>query len=72
MAVALSVLMPAYRSRFLFVAAMVASSRVVLGIHYPTDAIAGFLVGLLVVVVLKRIFDHAEIALSPAPHTPPD
>jgi membrane-associated phospholipid phosphatase len=72
MAVALSLLMPAYRARFLLAAVMVASSRVVLGIHYPSDAIAGFLVGLLVVVVLKSIFDQAEIALSLASHTPPD
>jgi membrane-associated phospholipid phosphatase len=72
MAVALSVLVPAYRVRFLLVAVMVASSRVALGIHYPSDAIAGFLIGLLVVVVIKSIFDHAEIALSLASHTPPD
>jgi membrane-associated phospholipid phosphatase len=69
-AVALSVLVPAYRAKFMMVAVMVASSRVVLGIHYPSDAIAGFLVGLLVVAVLKGIFDHAGIALGPASHTP--
>ena len=39
---------------------IVALSRVGLGVHFPTDTIAGFLIALVIILVLSRIFDRIE------------
>lgn len=39
---------------------IVALSRVGLGVHFPTDTIAGFLIALVIILILSRIFDKIE------------
>ncbi|MBO6124079.1 MAG: phosphatase PAP2 family protein [Methanobrevibacter sp.] len=39
---------------------IVAISRVGLGVHFPTDAIAGFIIALVIILILSRIFDKIE------------
>jgi membrane-associated phospholipid phosphatase len=64
MATTFSVLMPAYRPTFLLVATVVALSPIMIGMHYPSDAIAGALVGLTAVSILGAIFRHCGFELS--------
>jgi membrane-associated phospholipid phosphatase len=70
-AAALSVLLPSYRGTFLLLALLVAVSRVTLGIHYPSDAVAGLLLGLEIAILLKAIFVHAGIPLFAGKRPPP-
>jgi membrane-associated phospholipid phosphatase len=69
-AVALSILMPSYRGTFVLLAFLVAISRVILGIHYPSDAVAGMLLGLEIAILLRAIFVHAGIPLWAGQHPP--
>ena len=39
---------------------IVALSRVGLGVHFPTDTIAGFIIALVIILILSRIFDNVE------------
>ena len=39
---------------------IVALSRVGLGVHFPTDTIAGFIIALVIILLLSRIFDKIE------------
>jgi len=39
---------------------IVALSRVGLGVHFPTDTIAGFLIALVIILILSRIYDKVE------------
>lgn len=39
---------------------IVALSRVGLGIHFPTDTIVGFLIALVIILILSRIYDKVE------------
>ena len=48
----------------LVLACMIAFSRLYLGVHYPTDVLAGFLIGLLASVLavwmVRRFYDHKQ------------
>jgi hypothetical protein len=39
---------------------IVALSRVGLGVHFPTDTIAGFIIALVIILILSHIFDRLE------------
>ena len=39
---------------------IVALSRVGLGVHFPTDTIAGFIIALVIILILSRIFNKSE------------
>ena len=39
---------------------IVALSRVGLGVHFPTDTIAGFIIALVIILILSRIYDKLE------------
>jgi membrane-associated phospholipid phosphatase len=63
MAACFSILLPSYRPTFFLLAAICAFSRVVLGVHYPSDALAGMLIGFVAVVALRAIFRRCNIDL---------
>jgi undecaprenyl-diphosphatase len=66
-ALALSYLMPRWRWAFIFVAAMVCVSRVIISAHYPSDVLIGAIIGSLSAILLRRAFARRGIAFS---HTP--
>lgn len=57
LAYALSIFYPKYRVLFFVIAAVVASSRVILTSHYLSDVIFGAFFGIAFVYLLKEIFD---------------
>jgi len=63
MAAAFSILLPAYRSTFFLLAAIIAISRLLIGLQYPSDILAGGLVGMITVVCLEAMFDRFAIEL---------
>lgn len=59
-AVAATIYMAGYRKmgRFLYVfAALIGASRLYLGVHYPTDVIAGAIVGVLSAWIVRKVID---------------
>ena len=66
MATNLFLAIPIYIWNNLFVAIgligvfVVALSRVALGVHFPTDTIAGFIIALAIILILSRIYDKIE------------
>jgi membrane-associated phospholipid phosphatase len=62
-AAALSAIWPDHRHTFLTLAAVVAASRFVTGVHYLSDALLGFAVGLAIVVATRVLFSQCGIRL---------
>ena len=66
MATNLFLAIPIYVRNILFIAIglvgvlIVALSRVGLGVHFPTDTIAGFIIALAIILVLSRLFNKME------------
>ena len=66
MATNLFLAIPIYIRNNLFVAIgligvfVVSLSRVALGVHFPTDTIAGFIIALAIILILSRIYDKIE------------
>lgn len=67
MAATFSMLFRTYRPTFFLVALLVACSRIVLGVHYPSDAIAGMLVGLATISIIEAAFRHYKLPLHQHP-----
>ena len=63
MAGTLSTLLPEYRPTFFLLATIVAFSRVVIGVHYPSDVIAGILIGSVSVAVVRASFRYYKLGL---------
>lgn len=68
-AAALSLLFPVYRVTFFAMAVLVAAARLVVGMHYPTDLVVGFVVGMATFFAIKAILDCALAAAPPAGDT---
>jgi membrane-associated phospholipid phosphatase len=64
LASALTVLFPAYRMTFFLLAGLVAACPMVLGAHYLSDVLAGFLMGVCFVAMLRAGFKRFGIPLS--------
>ncbi|MBE6494675.1 MAG: phosphatase PAP2 family protein [Methanosphaera stadtmanae] len=66
MATNLFLAIPVYVKNILYVSIglvgvlIVALSRVGLGVHFPTDTIAGFIIALAIILILSRIYDRIE------------
>ena len=66
MATNLFLAIPIYLKKYPYVAIglvgvfIVALSRVGLGVHFPTDTIAGFVIALVIILILSRIYDAIE------------
>ena len=66
MATNLFLAIPTYIKNILFIAIglimvlIVALSRVTLGVHFPTDTIAGFIISFTIILILSHIFDKTE------------
>lgn len=56
-AAALSLLLPEYRLALFVVAGLVAGARLVMGMHYPTNLVAGFVLGLLAFFAVRTVVD---------------
>ena len=54
-ATALTYFAPRYRAAFYTLAALIALSRLYNGVHYPTDVVAGAVLGVLVAVGIRRL-----------------
>jgi membrane-associated phospholipid phosphatase len=63
MAAAFSILAPAYRSTFFLLAVITAISRLVIGLNYPGDILAGMLLGMITIIWLEAMFDRFAIEL---------
>ena len=57
-AVIVGFMAPRYFRLVLFIAVMTGFSRVVIGMHYPTDVVAGFLLGGLGAYAVRNVFAH--------------
>jgi len=69
MAAALSVLFPAYRSTFFLLALVIAACRLVLAVHYLSDVLAGFVVGICFVVILQVAFTRFGWPVNAPPNS---
>lgn len=58
MAAAFSTLVPTYRFTFSLLAVAIAGSGLAAGLHYPSDIVAGMLLGTVVVAWLEAMFDR--------------
>jgi membrane-associated phospholipid phosphatase len=65
LAATFSIFVPTYRPTFYLVAIVVACSRVVIGVHYPSDMMAGMLVGLISVSMIAASFRRYKLDLHP-------
>jgi membrane-associated phospholipid phosphatase len=63
MATAFSILIPAYRSTFFLLAIIIAIGRFIIGLNYPSDILAGMILGMVTVIWLKAIFNRFAIEL---------
>jgi membrane-associated phospholipid phosphatase len=63
-AAAVSIIWPTHRRIFIGSAVIVAASRFIIGIHYLSDALLGFAVGLGTVVLLQFVFSQCGIQLE--------
>jgi membrane-associated phospholipid phosphatase len=61
---AVSIIWPTHRRVFIGLAVIVAASRFIIGAHYLSDALLGFAVGLVTVVLLRFIFSQCGIQLE--------
>lgn len=65
-ATALALIVPRLTPLFVGAALVVAAGRVVIGVHYPSDAIAGLLLGAMCTLILKDWFGRRRWWIPPA------
>ena len=68
-AVALSLILPAWRAPLFALAVLVCVARVLAGAHYPSDTLAGAALGSVVTLALARSFARRDLAF-PVPGAP--
>jgi len=66
-AVAIGMVWPRARPLLWIYAIVIAASRVIISAHYPSDVIAGAVVGALGAVLVRRYFAARRLAFAPAP-----
>jgi membrane-associated phospholipid phosphatase len=66
-AVVLGAFMPRLRIPLFGLAALVGISRIVLGVHFPSDAIAGALIGTMFATIVVRAFAARRLSLAVTP-----
>lgn len=64
---ALAFSLPRFRPVFIALAFWFAASRVILGVHYPSDVIAGLLIGTGMAIVTARIFARFDLVFKTPP-----